>query len=74
MLPIFNTFRSGNMTEDFIDSKFGQLKTALLWKKIILIVGFVVGGLLLIAFIGIMIRIRMIRRKMVEDANKSSVK
>jgi len=63
MLPIFNTFRSGNITKSFLDSKFNALIESLKWKKIGMIIGLVLGGVLIVAFIGIMFRIRMLKKK-----------
>ncbi len=63
MLPVFNTFRSGNLTESFIQSKFGNLMTALTIKKWSQIGGFIAAGLFLIIMIGCIIKMQSLKKK-----------
>jgi len=53
-LPIFAIHRSGNFTQDKVKELFGDLKTGLKAKKLIIILGYVFAGVLILssAFFG----------------------
>ncbi len=63
MLPVFNTFRSGNLTESFIQSKFETLKTALTLNKWYQIGGFIAAVVFLIFMIGCIIKMQALKKK-----------
>ncbi|KAL4503018.1 hypothetical protein ABPG72_014247 [Tetrahymena utriculariae] len=74
LLPVFNTFRTGNWTDASIDSYLGELKMALVAKKAILITCVVVGGLLLIVFFVFLYRYIVLRKLNATKQVKESVK
>jgi len=49
MLPIFNTYRGGNWTDDKIDEYFGPLKTAFSWKIWLIVIPYSLGFITLVA-------------------------
>ncbi|EAS04570.2 CD36 family protein (macronuclear) [Tetrahymena thermophila SB210] len=74
LLPVFNTFRTGNWTDASIDNYLGELKMALIAKKAILITCVVVGGLLLIVFFLFLYRYIVLRKLNAGKSLKESVK
>ena len=50
MLPMFSVYRSGNMSAEVVDEYFGDLRTAISSKRVFVILGFIILGVLCLLF------------------------
>ncbi|EGR30149.1 hypothetical protein IMG5_140280 [Ichthyophthirius multifiliis] len=72
LIPIYNTFRTGNWSDSAIDNQLGELKMALVAKRSIEISGYIIGGVFIVLSLILLYRIKKIKNIEYEQQNKNN--
>lgn len=67
MLPMFSVYRSGNISESVVEDTFGILKTAISAKRVFVILGSILIGVIVLVYCAVR------QTQVIENVKKQSL-